>query len=167
MPPDADSIQLYLVRHADAGDPQAWAGNDDDRPLSDKGRRQSERLGRFLKAIDFQTEAVVSSPKSRALDTARIVAHRLGAEVKVDERLGASVSLRRLEEIMSDLGARRPMLVGHDPDFSALVAMLCGASRVPMKKGALCRIDVQPPLQPGGGVLRWLIPPGLLREGED
>ena len=36
---------------------------------------------------------------------------------------------------------RRPVLVGHDPDFSALVALLCGGSSVPLKKGALARID--------------------------
>lgn len=160
-------MQLYLVRHADAGDPQAWNGDDDVRPLSEKGRRQSKRLGRFLSAIDLQPDALITSPKVRALDTARMVADRLGTDVTVDERLGGPVSLSGLGEILSGLGVARPMLVGHDPDLSGLVAMLCGASRVPMKKGALCRIDVEPPLQPGGGVLRWLIPPSLLRGGED
>ena len=29
-----------------------------------------------------------------------------------------------------------------------------------MRKGALARIEVDRPLQPGGGTLRWLIPPG-------
>ncbi len=32
-----------------------------------------------------------------------------------------------------------------------------------MKKGALVRIDVSRPLEPGGGMLRWLLPPDLLR----
>ena len=54
------------------------------------------------------------------------------------------------------------MLVGHDPDFTELVSTLAGAREIPMKKGALARVDAARPLEPGGGVLRWLIPPDLL-----
>jgi hypothetical protein len=32
-----------------------------------------------------------------------------------------------------------------------------------MKKGAFVRIDIERPLQPGRGTLRWLIPPDLLK----
>ena len=32
-----------------------------------------------------------------------------------------------------------------------------------MNKGALVRIDVERPLEPGGGMLRWLVPPDLLK----
>ena len=40
----------------------------------------------------------------------------------------------------------RPVVVGHDPDFSELVAELCGAAEMPMHKGALARIDIERPL---------------------
>ncbi len=53
--------------------------------------------------------------------------------------------------------------MGHDPDFSDLVAALCGAAGVPMRKGAFARIEVDRPLQLGTGTLRWLIPPDLLK----
>ena len=56
----------------------------------------------------------------------------------------------------------RPMLVGHDPDFSELAADLSGVPTLEMKKGALVRIDVAPPIEPGGGILRWLVPPDAL-----
>ena len=52
--------------------------------------------------------------------------------------------------------------MGHDPDFSELVAVLVGALRIPMRKGALARIDADLPLRPAGGILRWLLPPDLL-----
>ena len=55
------------------------------------------------------------------------------------------------------------MIVGHDPDFSDLLGVLCGTTAVPMRKGALARIDVGRPLEPGGGTLRWLVPPDLLK----
>ena len=40
--------------------------------------------------------------------------------------------------------------------------MLIGALRVPMRKGALARIDLDRPLRPAGGILRWLVPPDLV-----
>lgn len=169
MPHDrqpGDGVELYLLRHAHAGDPETWSGDDDERPLTAKGRRQSERLGRFLGATRFQPDAILTSPKARARQTAEIVARRLHIEVTDDERLGSDLPLAALDDLLGERGAARPVLVGHDPDFSALVAILCGASRVPMKKGALCRIDVDRPLQPGAGVLRWLLPPDLLKAGD-
>ena len=156
-------IELYLLRHADAGDPETWTGDDDERPLTRKGRRQAKRLGTFLAEMDFKPGLVVSSPKVRARETAELVAQPLKLKVRIDERLGYDLGLGALDSLLGDLGERRPVLVGHDPDFSALVAILCGASRVPMKKGGLARIDVEPPLQPGAGVLRWLVPPDLLK----
>ena len=157
-------IELYLLRHAHAGDPMAWDGPDEDRPLSDKGEKQADRLGRFLAGIGFQPDAIVTSPKVRAAQTAEIVALRLGVPVGVDARLAGSLGIGALESILRDAGdPARPILVGHDPDFTELVAILCGASRAPMRKGALARIDAERPLEPGGGTLRWLVPPDLLK----
>ncbi len=159
-------LQLYLFRHAHAGDSEAWAGPDEERPLSDKGRRQAERMSSFLKASGFRAEALLSSPKKRAADTARICGKRVGLKVRLDDRLGGEVTISAVERILSEAGdPKSAVLVGHDPDFSALVALLCGASRVPLKKGAVVRIDAARPLRPGGGVLRWLVTPDLLRGG--
>ena len=156
-------MELYLLRHAHAGDPAAWDGPDEHRPLSDKGEKQADRLGRFLAGIGFQADAIVTSPKVRAAQTARIVAERLGLPVGEDERLAGEVSIGTLEAILRDAGRPvRPVIVGHDPDFTELVAILCGAARIPMRKGSLARIDVARRLEPGGGTLRWLIPPDLL-----
>jgi phosphohistidine phosphatase len=157
-------MELYLLRHAHAGDPGAWDGPDEGRPLSDKGEKQADRLGRFLAGIGFQADAIIASPRLRATQTAKIVAERLGLPVGEDERLGGELSIGTLEAILRDAGnPLRPVVVGHDPDFTELVAILCGAARVPMRKGALARIDVPRPLEPGGGTLRWLVPPDLLR----
>ena len=67
-------IELYLLRHADAGDPMAWQGPDAARPLSGKGERQADRLGRFLAGIGFTPDAIITSPKVRAAQTAEGVA---------------------------------------------------------------------------------------------
>ena len=74
-----DTTQLYLLRHADAGDPEDWTGDDAERPLSPKGEAQAERLATFLHGTRFRVDALISSPKVRALRTAEIVADGLGA----------------------------------------------------------------------------------------
>jgi phosphohistidine phosphatase SixA len=156
--------QLYLLRHADAGDPLAWDGPDDRRPLSDKGRRQADRLGRFLATIGFRPDAIITSPKARASGTAEILGGNLGLPVSVDRRLGDALGLGELEGVLRDAGdPERIVVVGHDPDFTDLIGELCGTSAAPMRKGALARVDVGRPLEPGGGTLRWLVPPDLLK----
>jgi phosphohistidine phosphatase len=159
-----EAIELYLVRHADAGDPAAWRGPDADRPLSSKGEKQSERLGSFLLGIGFRPDAILSSPKLRATQTADRVGDRLGVEVYADPRLAGVLDLETLEAVLRDAGDPvRAVLVGHDPDFSELVATLCDGGNAGIKKGALARIDARRPLAPGSGDLRWLVPPDLLK----
>lgn len=154
---------LHLLRHAHAGNPDAWNGPDAARPLSEKGRAQADRLGRFLAERGFSTDALVTSPKLRAKETANIVGRHLGVPVREDGRLAGAVGLDTLEAILEDAGGPdRPVLVGHDPDFSELLGALCDAANIEMKKGALARIEVERPLEAGEGFLRWLVPPDLI-----
>jgi phosphohistidine phosphatase len=155
---------LHLLRHADAGDPEAWQGPDAIRPLSAKGRRQSKRLGDHLAAIGFTVDAIITSPKVRAEQTADIVGERVGGTVTVDDRLAGGLDVQTLDELLTDAGdPERVVLVGHDPDFSEILSTLCGA-RLEMKKGALARIESDRPLRAGHGTLRWLLPPDGLKD---
>jgi phosphohistidine phosphatase len=158
-------VQLYLLRHADAGDPEAWHKADAERPLSEKGRRQAERLGAFLATNGFAPDAIVSSPKVRAAETAELLAGPIGRRpVTLDPALAGGLSIEDLDPILARVGdPTRVVLVGHDPDFSELLAELCGASSVPMRKGALARVDIVRPVRAGEGTLRWLIPPDVLK----
>lgn len=159
-------VQLYLLRHAHAGDPMKWNGPDDVRPLSEKGRLQAERLGLVLADAAFDPDAILASPKLRALDTARLVATPLGLPVRVVDALANPLDIESLDALLDAAGnPRRPLLVGHDPDFSELAAALAGLAELPMRKGALIRIDAGRPLEPGAGILRWLLPPELLASG--
>ncbi len=156
--------ELHLLRHAHAGNPEGWDGPDEVRPLSEKGESQADRLGRFLAGVGFKPDAIITSPKLRAARTAEIVAEHLGLPFAFDTRLADGFDLADLERLLSEAGdPARPVIVGHDPDFSEVLGQLVGSSRVPMHKGALARIDVDRPLEPGAGVLRWLVPPDLLK----
>ncbi len=156
-------MELYLLRHAHAGDPANWDGDDADRPLSAKGRGQAERLARFLAGIDFEPDEILSSPKVRAEQTARIVAEILGRKVALADRLGTGFDLDALRALVDETGSpERLLLVGHDPDFSELLADLTGSAAVTLRKGALARVDIDGQAEPGSGQLRWLVPPDLL-----
>ncbi len=158
--------ELHFLRHAHAGDPMAWDGPDEARPLSAKGQRQADRLGLFLVSVRFTPDVFITSPKLRASQTADIVATHLGTRVEIDDRLAGAFDIGMLDDLLRDAGdPLRPVVVGHDPDFSTLVAELCGAPDIPMKKGALARIDIGRPLRAGTGTLRWLVPPDLLTDG--
>ena len=157
-------IELHLLRHAHAGDAFEGSGPDDRRPLSEKGEKQADRLGRFLAGVGFAPDAIITSPKVRAVQTAEIVAGRLGVPVVVDTRLAGGFGLQAVEAMLHEVGDPiRPVLVGHDPDFTDLVEVLTGSSAVTMKKGAIIRIDIDRPLAAGTGSLAWLVTPDLLR----
>jgi len=159
---DPRPVQLYFLRHAHAGDGATWQGDDTVRPLTHKGERQAERLGRLLAGTGFRPDALVSSPLVRAQQTAAVVGALLEVPVRLDDRL-ADLGFAELESLLEDLGhPASVMLVGHDPDFSVLVTGLCDAGDILVRKGTLVRVDAERPLAAGSGTLRWFVPPDLL-----
>jgi 8-oxo-dGTP diphosphatase len=92
--------KLYLVRHADAGDRSGWPGTDRDRPLSQKGERQSAGLADAL--ADAGVTRLLASPFVRCVQTLEPLAARLGLTVDADPRLaegaGAALALEAAAE---------------------------------------------------------------------
>jgi phosphohistidine phosphatase len=161
--PQAEPLQLYLLRHADAGDPMAWPGDDAVRPLSAKGRRQARRLGSMLADTGWKPDLILTSPKLRAADTARLVGRAVDVKPEDEDRLAAAFSVGDVASMVAaHPEAKRVVLVGHDPDFSAIASALTGAA-IELRKGAIARIDLQDGSPSAGqGALRWLIPPGVV-----
>jgi phosphohistidine phosphatase len=123
---------LWLLRHGDAldGTPDA------ERPLSPEGERQADAAGRAIAALGVPIEACLTSPRVRALDTARRACAFLGVEVMQDSRLaGGPFDPREVAAGNEDV-----LLVGHDPDFSTAVHDMTGA-QVRLRKGGLAGID--------------------------
>jgi phosphohistidine phosphatase len=123
---------IWLLRHGDAAD----GSPDSERPLTEKGERQSRNAGSALKKLGIELEACLTSPKVRARETARLACEALGGpEVTVEPALqGGPFDPRELAA-----GFDEVLLVGHDPDFSMAVHSLTGA-QVRMKKGGLAGI---------------------------
>ena len=77
---------MLLVRHARAGDRKSWRGDDLERPLDPRGRRQAEALADLLPA--YGPVRVLSAPPVRCRATVGPLAERLGLPVEVDSRFG-------------------------------------------------------------------------------
>ncbi|HZC58888.1 MAG TPA: phosphohistidine phosphatase SixA [Chthoniobacterales bacterium] len=152
-------MQLFLLRHAEA---ESHSENDEERALTDKGRRQAANIGRFCAAHDIAPDVILSSPLVRARETAEAVAHELGMpkRVQIEEFLGVGMtpesSVSGLEKYS---GRESVMLVGHEPDFSRLAGALIGGHRgsVRFRKATLLSISLQN-LKPGAGTIEFLIP---------
>jgi phosphohistidine phosphatase len=124
---------LWLLRHGDAAD----GSPDAERPLTKKGEKQSRAAGRALKALGVDLNACLTSPKVRAVDTARLACEPLGTEPQLEPKLAGGPF--DAEALAAGLGDD-VLLVGHDPDFSMAVHSLTGA-QVRMKKGGLAGVE--------------------------
>jgi 8-oxo-dGTP diphosphatase len=76
---------IYLVRHAKAGERRVWEGDDEQRPLSKDGWKQSEAIAKRLAAKG--ATSLYSSPYVRCMQTLEPLAKRLGVAVEADRRL--------------------------------------------------------------------------------
>ena len=124
---------LWLLRHGDA----AEGSPDAERPLTEKGRRQSRDAGLALKAVGVELSACLTSPKVRAVETAGLACEPFGIEPQLEPKLAGGPF--DAEALAAGLGDH-VLLVGHDPDFSMAVHALTGA-QVRMKKGGLAGVE--------------------------
>jgi phosphohistidine phosphatase len=124
---------LWLLRHGDA----AEGSPDAERPLTKKGEKQGRAAGLALKAMGVELSACLTSPKVRAVQTARLACEPLGVDPQLEPKLAGGPFDG--EALAAGLG-EHVLLVGHDPDFSMAVHSLTGA-QVRMKKGGLAGVE--------------------------
>lgn len=145
------SKQLWLLRHGDA-EPHGQRP-DELRALTERGQRQSRAAGAALATLGVRIDAVLASPRARALDTARIACQALPASIapRVHEPLSSGFDGRQALDLMAGFAdGAHVLLVGHEPDFSGVARDLTGAW-VDLKKGglAMVRIDATAVTPPG------------------
>ena len=129
---------LWLLRHGDA---EAHVGGSDfDRRLTARGERQSRAAGLAFVRMAVSFEHVFTSPRVRALETARLACLELGAVAVVHAPLSGGFDERDAGELLAVASPGASLLiVGHEPDLSGLVAALTSA-RIEMKKGGIAAI---------------------------
>src|SRR5215468_2671574 len=139
-------MRLYVMRHGDSVNPGVWQGDEVARPLTDEGRVESRQVAEGLRWLDPKIDVIVTSPLTRARETAEPVAQALGVPLRVDDLLSPGCTLHTLAPLLRSSRSMQGMLVvGHEPDLSALIGLLIAGhslARVAMKKGACCRLDL-------------------------
>src|ERR1039458_9228259 len=95
-------MDIYFLRHANAGEPKANPAKDEKRPIDKLGIEQSHDVGRALAALDVNPDVIISSPLRRATQTAAVVANELGHEDKVstDAALRPEASYEKFQEML-------------------------------------------------------------------
>ena len=126
-------MELILWRHADAEDvgPQG----DLSRRLTKKGRKQAERMARWLAARMEGEWRVIVSPAQRALETVEPLAR----EFEMSEEVSTSANARTVLEEAGWPDADRVLVVGHQPTLGEVASKLLGAGSgdFSVRKGAI------------------------------
>lgn len=158
-----------IVRHADAGDANEFAKTgqpDSARPLSEKGREQMlSGVDGLLKLVP-KCRLVVTSPYTRAMQTAEIVRDAYGCELQMTGALEPDAKPADFEAWIRENGnAEVVVAVGHEPNLGMLATWLMtgnGSSRVDLKKGGACLLAFDGEMKKGAGMLQWLMGPKQL-----
>ena len=124
---------LIIVRHAKS----SWADpgqRDFDRPLNARGERNAPEMAARLKARGLRPQLIVASGARRALATAKLMAGVFGhakADIEIVDALYEASPRVWLEQIGTlPAGIDTVMMVGHNPEITALVAQLCPQARI-------------------------------------
>lgn len=130
--------RLYLLRHAKS----SWDDEslpDHDRPLSGRGRRAADAIGRHLRDEGIAPELVLCSSAARTRETLA----RIGLDGEIERALygaGASELLARLRELPPSVES--VLMIGHNPGMHDLALALTGEPSDKYPTGALATIEL-------------------------
>ena len=121
---------VYFVRHAKSSWDNASI-KDFDRPLNERGLRDSPEMGLKLKQLDARIELIVSSPAKRAHTTATYFAAALGIspdQVVLEPRLYEAMSEDVLD-VVSGLSDEfdTVAIFGHNPTLTFIANLFTEA----------------------------------------
>ena len=158
-------MNLYLMRHANAGLNRPNPLLDKKRGLIKEGKDQCMLMARVLNTLKVQVDVIVSSPLKRALQTAQFVGTELGydAKVEISPALTPDADYSAFLDLLAKYADREGVLVvGHNPNLFQFLGKLVtgnGGANLRMRKGSVARIDLDrhPPQ------LQWLIDPRMAR----
>jgi len=164
-------MKLYLLRHAiaDLRDPVKYP-DDSLRPLTKEGKEKFRRICAGIGRLNLTFDLVVSSPYTRARQTAEIFCDELKisrSRLLFSENLTPFGDPQALFEEISAQHANLTSLVcvGHEPYLSELIgSLLCGnaAVSITMKKGGLCCLTLTQLDFVGYATLEWLLTPAQM-----
>ena len=140
-------MNLYVLRHASAGEKRPNPILDRKRPLDKEGKQQCLLIGSYLNALRVNVDLIVSSPLKRALQTASLVGTELGYEstIQLSEELAPGGTVEGFQRLVASLNVYENVLViGHNPSLSQFLGSMItpsGKANIRMRKGTIARVD--------------------------
>ena len=154
-------MKLYLVHHGEAVPKE----QDPDRPLTDKGREDLQKLATFLERAGVRVARIIHSGKERARDSAEILRARIAPGVDLEQRKGIKPD-HPVEPLLLDIHTWRldTLVAGHGPYISKLVPSLITGNQDPKfvatKPGTIICLEREERVQ---FCICWMLRPELLR----
>lgn len=171
-------MELFILRHGEAGKRSASGSKDFARPLTVTGQKEVADLAASLKDLGIKFDLIISSPLKRAHQTAAIVAKKLknekimedwdelkpeGKSLDLYRKLSSSPQLKKQQQQSSVL------VVGHEPYLSNMISEIIadatasgdgGSAHIVLKKAGLAMIRVNSSnSNKMQGELKWLLTP--------
>ena len=140
---DPGSGRIYLVRHARAGERQP-GNNDEERPLSKRGIRQTAALTGLLS--EYPITRILSSPYRRCRETVAPLAERLDVALEWSDDLAEGTKRRKVRRLIAKLAGETAVLSTHGDIVAGLIDRL-RENGVPLdggsqwKKGSVWTLD--------------------------
>ncbi|MBI5966439.1 MAG: phosphohistidine phosphatase SixA [Deltaproteobacteria bacterium] len=154
-------MKLYLVQHGEATTEEV----DPSRPLTAKGRLDVKKIASFLKGSPMGPVPIHHSGKTRARQTAEIIAVHLGPECRVQEKdsLAPNDPVQGLAKEVSEMTGDL-MIVGHLPFLGKLASSLLAGSEsknlVAFRQGGVVCLQRN---EEKGWQVAWMVTPDLLK----
>lgn len=155
---------VYIMRHAEAVEGSETL-RDEWRYLTEKGRATAKSVVSALAAHGPKPRLTVTSPLTRAVQTAEIAAEKACRKnvVIASELLlpGGNVS-ELVAYLKGCKDAKRVLVVGHEPQLGSLVAAMLGrdGKSLSLKKGACVTLKLDPAPNGKPAAFLWYLAPG-------
>lgn len=162
-------MDCVLIRHGIAVEPEEWKGSEENRPLTEKGKKRVRQAAAGLATLNCRPTHLLSSSFVRAYDTARLLRMVVCPPLKVETRdeLAVGSTPEQIVALLRSLPSESTvMCVGHEPLLGEVASILLfgkPTSHFPMKKTGAAFIHLSGNVRPGQGLLRWWLQPAQLR----
>jgi len=164
-------MELYILRHGEAGNRIPASGRDSERALTVSGQDEVKEVAEALAELKIKFDFIATSPLKRSSQTAAIVMKELKLKKGKMEEWNELKPEGKKTELYRKLSKFKPessiLVVGHEPYLSTMISEIVfgnGAGGIVLKKAGLSKLGVtafQPRIK---GELRWLLTPKHLRK---
>lgn len=155
-------MNLYLIRHSIAEN-ISLNKKDFERELTEEGKFVIQKASEAWKNYVGKVDVVLTSPLTRAIQTADIISSNLQEVPNVikDNNLGTGSRTSDLIDLLNSLKYKNVIVVGHQPDLSIHINNFCGSGNfnLAFPPASLAKIEFDNSIKYGRGKLIYFIPP--------